>query len=654
MSIQRSVRHHPGAAGTSEESMPVSFTRPLALAATLALVAGSSHMAKAQGRGNAAPAQAAAGPAADVLDGELEVQYEDYAGGARLRHYLHVNNGRRLRLEFPGDGPELLTGTRVRAHGRLQNDTLTLASSGDLQAMALASADTFGEQKVIVILVNFSDVNSQPYSAADASAVTFQSTSDFYRENSYQQTWLSGNVYGWYTIPMTSATCDSDLISGLADQAATNAGVDLSQYTRKVYAFPQIAACGWWGLGTVGGNPSRAWVNGSFQLKVVAHELGHNYGDFHSHSLPCDPAGCSMVEYGDDRDMMGGTATGHFTAFQKERLGWLNYGASPGMISISQSGSYFVEAYAAQTPNPKALKILKEVDVAGQRTWYYVEARAAVGFDGSVTPGVVVHTGSDASGSSSNEVDLDPATTTFDSTLDPGQTFTDAAAGVSITTAWAESTGAMLNIVFEGPACAQAVPTVSISPAGLSSAPARPVNYTVTVKNNDGPTCDTATFGLSSVVPAGWSGTFNTASVSLAPGASSTAALTVTSAAGADGPYTFQALASRSGASGAGSQSIRIISSLAVTVSAPKSGNGYQLTATVLGGGAPVSGANVAFTVTSPNGTGQTLSATTSTSGVAKVKYTPGRKDPAGTYTVQAVAASGGLSGTATTSFVSR
>jgi hypothetical protein len=113
-------------------------------------------------------------------------------------------------------------------------------------------------------------------------------------------------------------------------------------------------------------------------------------------------------------------------------------------------------------------------------------------------------------------------------------------------------------------------------------------------------------------------------------------------------------LASRAGASGVGSQSLRIISSLSVTASAPKSGNGFQLTATVLAGNTPVSGAAVTFTVTSPNGTQQTVSATSNSSGVAKVKYTLGRNDPPGTYTVQVVAASGGLSGTATASFVSR
>ncbi len=34
-------------------------------------------------------------------------------------------------------------------------------------------------------------------------------------------------------------------------------GVDLSLYTRYVYAFPNNA-CTWWGLGSVGGNPSQA------------------------------------------------------------------------------------------------------------------------------------------------------------------------------------------------------------------------------------------------------------------------------------------------------------------------------------------------------------------------------------------------------------
>lgn len=70
----------------------------------------------------------------------------------------------------------------------------------------------------------------------------------------------------------------------LAEPAALAAGVNLSVYTRHVYAFPQNA-CPWWGLGSVGGTPSQAWINGSLALKVGSHDLGHNLGLYHAHSL---------------------------------------------------------------------------------------------------------------------------------------------------------------------------------------------------------------------------------------------------------------------------------------------------------------------------------------------------------------------------------
>ena len=41
------------------------------------------------------------------------------------------------------------------------------------------------------------------------------------------------------------------------------------------------------------------------------------------------------------------------------------------------------------------------------------------GFDGSLTAGVVVHTGSEATGNSSYQIDLAPGSTTFDTLLDP-------------------------------------------------------------------------------------------------------------------------------------------------------------------------------------------------------------------------------------------
>ena len=139
---------------------------------------------------------------------------------------------------------------------------LALSSGRSVQTLASVVPNTFGEQKTLVILVNFQNNPTQPYAPAYAQGVVFSTTSDFYWENSYQQTWLTGDVYGWFTIAQNSTVCDYSKTATLAEQATTATGVTLSAYSRRVYAFPNNA-CNWWGLGTVGGNPSKAWINGS-------------------------------------------------------------------------------------------------------------------------------------------------------------------------------------------------------------------------------------------------------------------------------------------------------------------------------------------------------------------------------------------------------
>jgi hypothetical protein len=279
------------------------------------------------------------------IEGDLEVEIEDAATGSRVHHFIRRGNSR-VRLELSGPAPGWQTGARVRARGRLSNDTLALdAGGGSLQMLALASANTFGEQRVAVLLVNWQNNSSVPYGSSTANTVTFGQVNQFFQDNSYGQTWLTGQVHGWFTLPIAPATCDHNLIAAEADKAAAANGVNLSGFNRRVYAFPSFGPCGWWGLGTVGGNPSRAWINGGYALKVVGHELGHNFGDYHSNSLPCAGGSCSHKEYGDDRDMMGLSQVGHFTAFQKERLGWLNYGSSPPIQNITTAGTYWIEGY---------------------------------------------------------------------------------------------------------------------------------------------------------------------------------------------------------------------------------------------------------------------------------------------------------------------
>lgn len=639
----------------SSEHRRLAFAFPSLIAALAAIVVATVPVF-AQGPPNGLPGQAS--PVAESqLEGELDVMYEDTPTGARLLHFLKVAD-QRLRLIFEGDLPHgLATGSQVRVRGRLQNDVLELSGGGSsVQTVALASPNTFGEQRTLVMLVNFQDNLSQPYGVAAAHKTTFQDVSNFFIENSYGQTWVTGDAVGWLTLPMTSATCDYYKISSLAEQAATSQGINVSQYPRRVFAFPQMSACSWWGLGNVGGNPSRSWVNGSYAVKVVAHELGHNFGVHHSRAASCDTAGCKTSEYGDTHDIMGNT-TGHMNAFQKERVGWLNYGESPSTQTVTASGSYWIDTMST-TPGsaPKALRILKSTDSNGYRTWYYVETRARLGFDSSLTPGVIVHTGSDSTVNSSLQLDMTPLASGFDAVLDPGQTFTDAAIGLKVTTSGVNQSGASVFIEYPGVPCTSRAPSVSLSPGSVMVPAGQSTSLTLTVRNNDDAACVSTDFQISASAPSGWGASSGVTRLVVAPGATASTSLAVVPAAGASGTSTVAAALLRAGSSapgGSGSATVTVASALDVTLSiAGSSGRGYDFTTVVRAGGAPVSGITAAFTLTSPTGAIVRLSVTTNGNGVATARWKPRPKDARGTYGVVVSVASGGLTGSASGSFV--
>jgi len=640
------------------------------------------------------------------LEGEVEIVHQDFKDGhGRFVFTLKPADGTRVPLKFAKHPPtHLLTGDHVRANGRLLSGNLLLYSGASLTKSttspngktgtpppppppAIPVPNTFGAQSTLVILVNFQDAVSEPYTITDAQNMFFTEATSFFMENSYGQTSITGTVVGWYTIPDSVTTCDMSQIASDAQNAASAAGVNLSAYARYVYAFTDNSACGWAGSSTVGGNPSQSWINESSpDVQTIHHELGHAFGLWHSHSLDCGttaticPSG-NVVEYGDRLDTMGTpqTASAHYNAFQKERLGWLNYAVSPAIKTVTNSGTYTIGAYELGNSGPNALKILKSTDpTTGAKTWYYLEARQALGFDSFLsdsiyytqneTTGVLIHQGTDGDGNSSQLLDMTPATPTsrgwFDASLAAGQSFADSSAALAITPTNVSSAGATVEITMNGSACTLANPGVIVSPSQSQAvASGTAVNFSVTVTDNDSLSCAPATFNFSDVLPSGWSGAWSTTALALSPGKSGSATLTIVSPQGtADGSYQLGVSASNASAesyaaSSSATYAVSTPGPLSVRVSTNQSsylpGQTVSIVVTMLNGTLPDAGAGVAVTVTTPSGRASTLSGTTASNGIALVSYKLSRRAAPGTYQVQSgtsVAGAASVSG-ASTSF---
>jgi hypothetical protein len=504
------------------------------------------------------------------LEGTLEVLVEDRHDGSRQLNFLRLDSGERYRLYFASQAPRLLTSERVKVTGLRVGQAIAVASgatdvvrvNGLKTESTPAALSGFGAQSTAVLLVNFASSPTQPYTAAAARSVVFGTTSNFDLENSYQQTWLTGDVFGWYTIPLSPTVCDPGTLASQAQAAATAAGVNLSGYAHYVYAFPDNA-CGWWGLGTVGGSPSSAWINGSLQLMVVAHEMGHNFGLWHSHALDCGTVvlapSCTSIEYGDVLDTMGGNPY-HFNAFQKERLGWLNAGSSPPIRTVTASGTYSIDPYETVGSAPKALKIARGTT----GSFFYVEVRRGLGFDSSlsgnanVSNGVVVHLASPSDGNSSELLDMTASTASwYDPALTVGQTFTDTVSNVSITTNSVGATGASVTVSLSGapppPTCSHVNPTVNVSPSPAPGVPAHTmVSFTISVSNRDVSPCTASTFNLQATAVSGWTMLFGSTTLSIPPGATSSTTLQVTSpTTAAGGTYPINATARNAAAASA-------------------------------------------------------------------------------------------------------
>jgi hypothetical protein len=329
------------------------------------------------------------------------------------------------------------------------------------------------------------------------------------------------------------AVCNYSAWGAAADKAAT--GVTLSNYQHRVYVLPANVGCSWAGLAYVGcGSSCQAWVKAySGQAcgypDAYAHEIGHNLGMWHA-STDANNDGTLDCEYCDTSDFMG-YATGSMRTLNSAHKVQMGWAGGTRLVDGSQGGTFTVSSLAlAAAGSPQVVKVRPN---SGDP--YYLSLRTGVGYDATM-PSASTYLGKlhvhRYSGSGN---------TRYITALGNGQSYSDAASGITIQQLSSTGDSATFQV---STTCAVQAPTVSISPAsqgaGTTSAATR--SYTVAVTNRDSASCTGGTFTLAGSVPSPLTGTITPTSLTLAPGASGTATLTVTSAAGsAGGSYTVSA-----------------------------------------------------------------------------------------------------------------
>lgn len=217
----------------------------------------------------------------------------------------------------------------------------------------------------------------QPYSDVQIDTA-MQGAARFYATASFGKLAMTYTQTPWLDVMQGPLSCQDEVQQ--LPQLAASAGWDPSSYDRAVFLLPVSDNPSGCPAGTSFDDPPGAFLNGSFAVGTIIHELGHSFGMGHAGLLTCwyqqSARHCIGDPYGDTSDVMGAEGgsnilgfVGDFGALQKARAGWL----TPHYIT--KSGVYKLAPLEVATALPQALVI------RGTAYEYWIDERAPIAND---------------------------------------------------------------------------------------------------------------------------------------------------------------------------------------------------------------------------------------------------------------------------------
>lgn len=334
--------------------------------------------------------------------GPVEVKVLDSPSERRsVQSYAFEVGGESL-AAHGGPALALQCGDHARLEGyRLGDAMLVTASAVERHADAPAECRTDGVQRVAIILANFPGRPVPEITKARVGDIAFgasgRSAATFYKEASYGQLSLTGDVFGWYTLDRAYG-CGEFFGLRAAALAAADRDIDFTRYSRVVVITPGLVGCSITGEGTIGCqtlfSPSKrfraSYASVRFDrpedlLFTLIHELGHNLGVRHARTmrfpgiaLGADRGLATFEEYGDRFSVMG-SGEAHFSAAQKAKLGWIR--PPVDYVQVQSAGVFDLLPLQSAASGVKALRVKRN---SGEDV-LWIEYRQPVGtFDASV------------------------------------------------------------------------------------------------------------------------------------------------------------------------------------------------------------------------------------------------------------------------------